>query len=422
MGGWTKDGQIILYDQHDLWVVSVDGKTSNRITNGKETEKTYRVKLFDIELVTGNTQLLKYNVDLPQGFLMTVENKETGDSGLSYWNSKTGVKELVWGSKKITLVSKAENKNIYLYMDQSFTCPPRLMHYDGNTREIVQTNKQQQHYYWGKSESTEYIINNKKTKGVLFYPANYKKGTKYPMVVNIYDRQFSKLNEYVNPSLLSADGFNVTTFTLHDYFVLCPEIVYEFGNLSRSVTNSVLTAVDTILNKGEVMPDKIGLIGHSFGGYETDLIITQTDRFAAAVTGAAVTDLVSTYLYVGPLFRRPDFFRTENHQFRIGKSLYEDMPSYLNNSPVLLAEKVTTPLLAWTGKEDRHVNSLQSMEFYLALRRLNKEHILIVYPGEDHQIDNQKNAIDLNLRILKWLGHYLKNEPLEDWMKSNYKR
>jgi len=422
MAGWSKNNEVILYDQYDVWLVSVDGKTKKRLTNGRETQKTYRIKLFNTEPVIGNTEFIKYYVDPNEGFLMTTENKETRESGLSSWNGKSEIKELVWADKKISLTSKAKYKDVYMYLDQNFTCPPRLMLYNGISKEIVQTNKQQYLYNWGRNEPIEYMVNNTKTSGVLFYPANYQKGTKYPMVVYIYERLFSKLNEYQNPSLLSPDGFNTTSFTLQDYFVLYPDIVYESGNLSSSVTKSVLAAVDTVLLKGDVKQDKIGLTGHSFGGYETDLIITQTDRFAAAVAGAAVTDLVSSYLYAGPLFRRPDFWRMENHQFRIGKSLFEDMTSYFNNSPVLLAQNINTPLLAWTGKEDRHVNSLQSMELYLALRRLNKEHTLLIYPNEDHQIDNQKNAIDLSTRIMEWFAYYLKDGPQQDWMISNFKK
>lgn len=422
LGGWTKNAEIILYDKFDLWLISVDGKSRKRLTNGLETHKTFRIKHFDNEIIYGNTELKKYTVDLRNGFLMSTEDSQTGKTGLSYWNYTSGIKELTWADKKISVTGKAKNKNAYTYMEQDFTSPPRLVLYDGRPREIVKTNRQLSQYYWGRNEKIEYSVNGKKVKGVLFYPANYQKDRQYPMVVYIYEGLFYKLNEYENPTLFSADGFNTTNYTLHDYFVLYPDIVYEFGNLRESVTNSVLAGVDAALGKGNINSEKVGLIGHSFGGYEACLLLTQTDRFAAVVSGSAQTDLVSAYLYVGPLFRRPDFFRTENHQFRIGKSLYEDMSSYLNNSPVLLASNVKTPLLAWTGKEDRHVNALQSMEFYLALRRLGKEHTLLVYPNEEHQISSKENAADLSLRIMKWFDHYLKNGPKEDWMKSNYKR
>lgn len=422
IAGWTNDNKIVLYDKYDLWLLSLDGKFKQRLTNGRETEKSYRVKFFDIEVTHGDTETKKYILDLNKGFLMTAANKDTGATGLSYWSLRLGTKELLWGHKKVLPISKAKNKNVYMYTEQSFSLPPRLLVYDGKPKEIIQSNKHQKHYEWPKNERIEYMVNGQKVKGILSYPAGYKKDEKYPMIVYIYERQFYRLNEYENPTLFSGDGFNITNFTSQGYFVLYPDIVYEFGNLRESVTKSVLAAVDTVIQKGNVHPDKLGLIGHSFGAYETNLVITQTNRFAAAVAGSAWTDLVSAYLYIGPSFRRPDFFRTENHQLRIGKSLYEDMPSYLNNSPVLLAAGIKTPLLGWVGEDDRHIHSLQTMEFYLALRRLNKEHTLLVYPNEGHEIVTKKNQEDLSQRIIKWFDHYLKERPMENWMESNYKR
>ncbi|MDR6785274.1 dipeptidyl aminopeptidase/acylaminoacyl peptidase [Pedobacter africanus] len=419
IGGWTTDGNVILYDRYDLWKVSLDGKEKLRLTKGREIQKIFRIEAFSNTFNT-NIKAKKNRLDLDRGLILTTVNKETGASGLSSWNPKSGVKELIWENKRTNLFYKAENKAIYMYLEQSFTYSPRLMMYDGKARELVRTNKQQDQFYWGKNERIDYVVNGIKTKGVLFYPAAYEAGKKYPMVVSIYERQFAYLHEYQNPSLMQSDGNNTTNFTHQGYFVLYPDINYEYGNLRKSVTQSVLTAIDTVVAKGSIYPDKIGLIGHSFGGYETDLILTQTGRFTAAVAGAAWTDLVSTYLYEGPLMKRPDFFRTENHQLRIGKSLFEDMPAYLNNSPVLLADKVNTPLLGWAGEDDRHIHSLQSMEFYLALRRANKEHTLLIYSGEEHELTKKENAMDLSLRIMQWFDYYLKDGKKQDWMNSNF--
>lgn len=422
LAGWTENNEVLLYDRFDIWTISFDGKTKNRLTKGREMQKTYRIKAFDDKLYYDDVHYRKYLFDLNTGFLVASSSRETGETGLAYWNNKSGLKEDVWMNRKITQVNKAEKKDVYLYLDENFENAPRLMFYDGKAKEIFQSNPQQKRFLWGKNERIDYAVGDKKIKGILFYPAGFEKGKKYPMIVNIYERQFPFLNNYVSPSLLEGIGFNVTNFTAQGYFVLLPDIVYEFGSLYKSVTNSVLAAVDAAILKGNIEPDKIGLIGHSFGGYETDLIITQTGRFAAAVAGAAFTDLVSTYLYVGPSFRRPDFFRAENHQIRIGKSLYEDMPSYLQNSPVLLAAGVTTPLLGWVGEEDRHVNAMQTMEFYLALRRLNKEHTLLVYPKEAHEIRGRENKIDLSRRIMQWFDFYLKDGRKMDWMQSDFNR
>ena len=420
IGGWTSDGQIVLYDRYDLWKISLDGKTKMRLTEGREILKSFRIKAFNSDPFYSDTESNKHSLDLSKGMLLTPLDREKPASGFSYWTATSGVKELVWENKAINQIMKASNKDKYLYIDQNFGSAPRLMLYDELAIEIIQSNPQQQKFYWSRNEKIEFYSGGKKTKGILFYPADFNANVKYPMVVNIYERQFSYMNEYLHPSIIFGDGFNIHHYTANGYFVLLPDINYEFGNLKKSVTKSVVDAVDAVVAKGHVDPEKVGLIGHSFGGYETDLIITQTNRFAAAVAGAPWTDLVGAYLYAGPMFQRPDFFRAEEHQLRIGKSLFEDMQSYLDNSPVLLASGVNTPLLGWVGADDRHVHARNSMEFYLALRRLKKEHTLLIYPNEEHTLEQNENALDLNVRIMQWFNYYLKNETKSVWINSAY--
>lgn len=422
IGGWTKDGSIILYDRYDLWRIKLDGSKAVRITKGREVEKTLRLREFGSgPFDSHGIESQKNFLDLEKGFLLEALNKETGDAGLFKWKNKTGLSQMIWKNKKLTQFFKAKNKDIYLYLEQNFVSSPRLMLYAGKEKELFQSNVQQKHFYWSKNQAIQYEVNGVKTKGILFYPADYKAEKKYPMLVHIYERQFSYLNDYENPSDSSPDGFNVNHITTKGYFVLYPDIQYEYGNLAQSVTQSIISAVDKVVAMGMVDPAKIGLLGHSFGGYETDLIITQSDRFAAAVSGAAWTDLVSSYLYVSGTFKKPDFYRAETNQLRIGKSLYEDMQSYLKNSPVLLAQNVKTPLLGWAGENDRHIHSLQSMEFYMALRRLNKEHTLLIYPDEGHELSQRQNQKDLSSRIMEWFDYYLKNGNRKDWMNADFR-
>ncbi|WP_433780478.1 S9 family peptidase [Flavobacterium anhuiense] len=422
LAGWSNNGEVLLYDKFDIWKISFDGKRTKRLTQGREMEKSYRIKRFDSNIYYDDVHSDQKLIDLEKGFLVTESNRETGETGLGWLNNKNGANEYLWKKKKITQISKAENKNMYMYLEQNFENAPRLVIFDGKEKEIFQSNKQQKQYSWGRNERIDYEVNGIKTKGILYYPPGFKKGRKYPLVLYVYERQFAYFNDYINPTLLAGDGFNIPNFLNREYFVFLPDIVYEYANLHESVTTSVLAAVDAVVAKGDIESSKVGIIGHSFGGYETDLIITQTDRFAAAVAGAAVSDLVSFYLRVGPNLRRPEFFRTENHQFRIGKSLYENMDAYLANSPVMLAAGVNTPLLGWAGEEDRNIHSSQSMEFYLALRRLNREHTMLLYPQEGHELRLMKNQMDLSVRIMQWFDYYLKNGPKEPWMNSNFNR
>jgi dipeptidyl aminopeptidase/acylaminoacyl peptidase len=258
-------------------------------------------------------------------------------------------------------------------------------------------------------------------KGVLLYPSDYDKEKKYPMVVHIYQTKSGELHQYVNPSQYNEEGFNSTNYTLNGYFVLLPDIIYELGNPGPSATECVLAAVKKVTDLGFVDPEKIGLTGHSFGGYETDFIITQTDVFSAAISGAGISDTIAWYFSMGKDIEAPQAWRFENQQFRMGKTFYEDKQSYFRNSPILNAVNVTTPLLQWCGKADSAVTWEQSVAFYIALRRLQKKNMLLVYPDESHAISKKINQQDLTLRVQQWFDYYLKKQPPAMWISEGTK-
>lgn len=422
IAGYSSDSRYLLvYDQYDIWQVELASNSAQRLTMGREKGQVFRIS----KLLGGTTVPLSQlepqrSVSMDEGLILSARNTDFGFSGFYWWERNKQLIKIVWEDKQIEQVAKIA-KGKYIYLQQRFDSPPAIIQIDekGKKQIVVQTNLHHQQYEWGKADIIYYTYKGKQLSGVLFTPPGYQKGKKYPMIVSIYENQSFEVHNFVRPDLISGIGINVPHLLAQGYFILLPNISYEIGKLGESVTGSVLAAVDSVVAKGYVDNNRVGLTGHSFGGYETDLIITQTNRFAAAVAGAPFTDLVSAYLYVGASLKIPDFYRAEYDQLRIGKSLYEDMNSYLKNSPVLLAEKVSTPLLGWTGKEDRHVNALQSFEFYLALRRLGKEHTLLVYPGEPHQLYKKASNEDLTNRVAQWFGHYLKGEEPAGWIKKD---
>ena len=239
------------------------------------------------------------------------------------------------------------------------------------------------------------------------------------MVVHIYDVMSDELHQYVNPSFLNPEGFNVTNYALNGYFVLMPDIIYKMGNPGSSAVDCVTAGVNAVIAKDIVDKDKVGLYGHSFGGYETNFIISQTNIFAAAVSGAGVSDIISYYFNIsrnGDF--RSDMWRFENQQFRIGKSLYEDKEAYISNSPIMYAENVKTPLLLWAGKNDRIIPWNQSVTYYLALQRLGVKNMLFAYPDEDHSLENAENQTDLSKRMMAWFDYFLKEKPTQSWISE----
>ena len=253
-------------------------------------------------------------------------------------------------------------------------------------------------------------------KSVLYYPANYDASKKYPMVVEIYELQSSLLHNYVNPTERNQDGINVANLTSKGYFVLRPDIVYGKGNPGVSAADCTIAATNEVVRREMVDSSRIGLAGHSFGGYEVNFIITQTSLFAAAVSGCGIADVPAHYLSIGWNLGKPEIFRFENQQWRMGKSLFDDWDGYQRNSPVRHAAKITTPLLLWTGEDDRQVHYHQSIAFYLALKRLNKKQILLVYPKEEHNMEQPKNQRHLTVHIEDWFDYFLKGDRSKEWI------
>ncbi len=423
--GWSSDRKtVILYDAHDIWLVAIDGSNCIRVTKGREKNIVFRIA----QLEYNGISQVNYDgraattFNLSQDILLEAQNTENWSTGYFIYNSKWGEKPLVYGASKIDEICKSKN-NLYIYQSQNFDNPPRLEFKKKNdtTRKILfESNKQQAAYSFGKSELMYYNNSKgKKLKGALFYPADYNPTQHYPMVVYIYETMSKNLHHYVNPSFLNSEGFNVTNYILNGYFVLLPDIIYEMGNPGISAVDCVTAAVTAVVDKGFVNKNKIGLYGHSFGGYETNFIISQTHIFSAAVSGAGISDIISFYFNISKnAVFQSDMWRFENQQWRMGKSLYDDKEGYFRNSPIMHAENVKTPLLLWAGKNDKIVPWNQSATYYLALRKLGVKNRMLLYPNEEHTLENIDNQADLTNRMMAWFNHLLKGESATEWISK----
>ncbi|MCD0474050.1 prolyl oligopeptidase family serine peptidase [Flavobacterium sp. EDS] len=425
--GWTpEDKEILLCDEYDIWAITSDGLTARRLTHGREDQIQFRLAGYT-KIILGKPNYSGWilnTIDFNQGLILEATQKNR-PYGYYRWSPGSNEKLVSSTNTHLDQLIRTTSGDAFVYREQRYDLSPRLMlqtHPHKATRVLVTSNLQQQIFHWGKTKLIQYKnAREKLLQGILYYPADYNNKKKYPMIVHIYERLSQDLNKYINPSQFNDVGFNISTWTTQGYFVLAPDISYEIGKPGISATDCVVSATNEVIARGLVLPNKIGLIGHSFGGYETDFIITQTNLFAAAVAGAAVTDLTSTYLTIGGDSGRPDMWRFENQQWRMGKSLFEDQAAYDRNSPILHAKNITTPLLSWTGGNDKQVNWNQSIEFYLALRRLEKKHIMLLYPKEGHNLTNKKNQKDLFIRIQQWFNYHLKDSLPAPWIKAGLK-
>jgi len=167
---------------------------------------------------------------------------------------------------------------------------------------------------------------------------------------------------------------------------------------------------------GLVDAQRVGLIGHSWGGYQAAFLPTRIDIFAASVAGAPLTDFVS---FMGQFHWNQGYPETghwETGQGRMEVPYWEDPEAHHRNSPIHKVHEMETPLLMACGDDDGVVDWDQCTEFYNFARRAGKQMVLLVYEGEDHGFREKPNQVDYHRRILEWFGHYLKGEPAPSWI------
>ncbi len=408
--GWTTKGEFLVYDEFDIWKIGAGTKNPKRLTNGRERDIRYREYK---GLYNGFRSLSDISRDKPIDLAKPII-LSTQDSlfiqGYALLEPGGKVKDLLNENGRITELRKAKFTDNYIYVKQKNDAPPSLWKKAGkDAKLLVQSNEQQHRFLTGKTELISYTIDQgQKLHGILHYPDNFEAGKQYPMIVYVYEMIGYKYQKYNNPSYYNGTGYNYRNFTASGYFVLEPDILIQKGNPGGSATDCVARAVNKVLEKGYIDKDAMGLIGHSFGGYESAFIISQTNIFAAAVVGSGIFDLTASYHNINKDTGRPEHWHYEDHQWQMGKSFYEGKELYKRNSPVEFAQNIKTPTLIWTGNKDYQVNWHQSEAMYLALRRLHVEVELRIYENESHSLAIQKNQKDLTKRIQDWFNKYLK--------------
>jgi len=259
-----------------------------------------------------------------------------------------------------------------------------------------------------------------KLQAAMYLPANYEPGKKYPTVVYIYEKRSQNLHTYNVPNATRA--FNPAVYTSRGYVVLEPDIVYTLNDPGMSAVWAVVPAVEAAIATGVVDRDRIGIHGHSWGGYQTAFLITQTSLFKSAIAGAALTNMVSMYGSAYWNSGTADGAIFESSQGRFLGGYWDNTEAYIRNSPVFHATKVETPLLLLHNDQDGAVPFNQGLEYYNVLRRLGKEVAMLQYVGENHGVTRPANMKDYTIRMREFFDHHLTGAPKPDWLKEGVPR
>ena len=415
VAGWTRDDHdVLIYDRYDVWQVSPDGGGAKNLTDGvgRRDKVAFRYVRLDPK---------ERSIDPAKPLLLHAENEETRDSGFYRDRINGGLPEkLVMGAKDFNNPTKAKDADVLMFTASRFDEFPDIWVTSPdfkNLKKVSSGDAQRAQFNWGSGELVSFKnADGVALKGLLLRPDNFDPKKKYPMIVYIYERLSQGLHAFRNPG--PGTSINPIYYVSNGYLIFMPDIVYTAGYPGQSAMKCVLPGVQAVVDRGFVDENAIGIQGHSWGGYQIAYMVTQTNRFKAAAPGAAVSNMTSAYSGIRWGSGLPRQFQYEHSQSRIGGSLWEYPMRYFENSPVFHTDKVQTPLLMINNDEDDAVPWYQGIEFFLALRRLNKEAYMFSYNGEKHGLRKRINQKDYTHRLQEFFDHFLKGAPAPEWMEK----
>lgn len=412
--GWARDGSVvILSDGWDLWAVKTDGTGGKNITgNGKSDRIRYQgITQYEAESKPG--------YDFSKPLYVNMYGEWTKKSGVGRIDpNTTSVKPLLWADCSYGTPFKARNADVFAFTRQTAIDSPEYYLTDASfkdVKKVTDSNPQQKDYLWcSGTKIIDYSgAEGRKLQGTLYLPANYVEGKSYPTVIYIYEKLTQGTHQYTPPSF--RGGFNKSIYTSNGYAVLTPDITYRINDPGKSSIECILPALDAAIKTTVVDGAKVGLHGHSWGGYQTAFAITQTNRLKCAIAGAPLTDLISMYSSVywnSGSANQPIF---ESSQGRFTAGYWDEQEAYIRNSPVYYAKNVTTPLLLLHNDKDGAVDFTQGIEYYNTLRRLQKPVVMLQYKGENHGLAKTENQRDYAVRMREFFDHYLMGKPAPEW-------
>jgi dipeptidyl aminopeptidase/acylaminoacyl peptidase len=435
IAGWyTGDSAMLIYDNYDIWKLDPAGKKRPvNITGGYG--RKHKIKL---RLVYGNKNdyhgneeilLTGFDVETKYNGFFSIKLDKPGDPELltmgPYTYCQTTVyKQSFSGGMPPLQGGSGKNKRWVVMRESAMDYPNYFVSKD--LKQFTPLTNLQAHkaYNWLHTEVICWTMyDGKLNYGVLYKPDNFDSTKKYPVIFNYYEKYSQRCYQFPVPGL-TTDNINIPWFVSRGYLVFTPDIQYTVASqpggmtISEAACNAVASAAEYLTQRPYIKKSCLAIQGHSFGGHETNAIITQTNLFAAAAQVAGYSDHVSAYLTLTG-FPVEKEHKIDHFNQRMGATPWERPDLFRRNSPVLNVDKVATPLLIVHNKNDGSVNFRQGLEMYMAMRRLGKPSWLLQYDNSTHVLRDKKDAQDYTIRLTQYFDHYLKEAPAPLWMTMN---
>jgi hypothetical protein len=414
VAGWLeKDEALLLYDKYDIWQIDPRGKLKPiNLTNGYGRKHAIIFRLNPLYpehiFAAGSTIIIK------------ALDEKTKNEAL--YSIKLGQPLTPHALTKMDPFSngdlvKARDANVFIIRRENASVSANNF-WTSDFRQLMPLSDvhPEKKYNWLTAELTSWIsADGTSLQGVIYKPENFDSTRKYPVIMNFYEKVTNELHKYPYPGT-TDDKINIAWFVSHGYVVFTPDISFTIGKTGESALNAVVSGAKHLSGFKWIDEKHIGIQGHSFGGFEVNYIVAHTSMFAAAMASSGASDLIEDY---GGLMDRQTSkqFYFEVSQYRLGCSPWESRETYINNSPILDADKIVTPLLMMNNKKDGAVAFEQGVGLFTALRRLGKKVWMLQYDNGNHSLyPGSREAIQHTIRLTQFFDHYLKGSPAPRWM------
>ncbi len=415
IAGWSKDGRrLLVYDRFDIWVVDLTGEKTYCWTREEGRKRNTIFRLFNIDW-----DIIQVDMERENRVMSTDwTTKNTGVWALSP-SGKLAPK--IEGAFMLTITQQSADGNTLLCTKQNYYEDRDLWITDPSfrkMRKVTDVNPQRADYKWGTVQQVEWTnYDGKVNQGLLYLPDDYDKNKSYPTIVAFYETHTPEMHLHPVPGLSHA-MIDVPTYVSKGYIVFQPDVYFEIGNPGKSSYNAVVSGTKALIDRGIIDPKRVGLQGHSWSGFQTAYLVTRTDMFTCVNIGAALINLTSVYTGIREESGVPCMLMYEDWQCRMGTTLWENLEGYIENSPLLFADRIHTPALIFHCDKDGAVSYYDGRNLFLALRRLQRPAWMLNYVGEGHFLNARPAQKDWTKRMEQFFNHYLKNEPMPRWMKE----
>lgn len=419
--GWTeKDGSILVYDRYDVWKLDPKGeKPSVCLTAGEGRKKNMRFRWV-------NTDPDKRFISEGEKVLFSVFDFVNKYNGFAYskYSGKSEAPKIAYTEPySFRQIRQGKDSGTYSWIKANFSESPNVYFTRDITKpgmlRVTDSNPQLADYNWGTAQLFKwYAYDGSPSEGVLYLPEDFNPDKEYPMIAYFYEKHSDILYQHYDMEP-SWSWINIPFYVSRGYVVFMPDIHYTAGLPGECAWNYVCSGVEEVCRQfPNISKKRIGIDGQSWGGYQTAYLVTRTNMFACAGSGAPVSNMTSAFGGIRWESGSSRQAQYEVGQSRIGRNLWEAPNLYLANSPLFNADKVETPLLIMHNDADGAVPWYQGIELFMALRRLGKPVWMLQYNSESHNIRERRNRKDITIRLQQFFDHYLMGAPMPEWMKN----